>query len=303
MKPTTKAYIAITVQSLIIGLSFLMVKISLEHVGTMELLAHRFTIAALGVLCYKAIRPGSVRLTARDWLKIAPFSLAYPIGFFLFQTIGLQSISSSEAGVISAITPILTVFIAYAILKESIGTKQKLLMLLSVSGIVFIHWRNGVQLENYSYWGFFFILLSAFSFSLYTVLARKLSAQYPVFSIVFVMSILSSVVFNGISIVEHVRAGELLSYFAPFANGSFVLAIVYLGFLSSLVTSLLSTYALSKLEATKVGLFSNFSTVISIVAGTVFLHEPLYAYHLVGIVAVLIGAIGFNLSKVQKVRA
>lgn len=300
MTNTSKAYVAITVQSLIIGLSFLMVKVTLNTVGTIELLAHRFTIAAIGVLLYKAIRPQSISLPFRDLLKIVPFSLAYPICFFLFQTIGLQSISSSEAGVISAITPILTLMIAHAVLGESITGKQKVLMLLSVSGIIFINLMNGIQMENYSYWGFLFILLSALSFSVYTVLARKLSTQYSVFTIVYVMSIVGCVVFNAISIGQHLMDGEIQSYFEPFTNLSFVLSILYLGFLSSLITSILSTYALSRLEATKVGLFSNFSTVISILAGTVFLQEPLFYYHTIGIAAVLIGAIGFNLSKSPK---
>lgn len=297
MENTTKAYVAITVQSLIIGLSFLIVKIALTSVGTMELLAHRFTVAAVSVLIYQAIRPQNIQVCWSDFLKIAPYSLPYPIGFFLFQTLGLQSISSSEAGVISAIIPILTLIIAHAVLGETITALQKVLMLLSVSGIIFIHVMNGFSVSNYSYWGFFFILLSAFAFAFYTVLARKLTARYSVLTIVYVISILGCVVFNVISIAQHLHAGELSSYFQPFTDFTFVVAILCLGFLSSFITSLLSTYAVSRLEATKVGLFSNFSTVISILAGTIFLHEPMYYYHYIGIAAVLAGAIGFNLLK------
>ncbi|CUX19729.1 DMT family transporter [Clostridium sp. C105KSO13] len=75
---------------------------------------------------------------------------------------------------------------------------------------------------------------------------------------------------------------------------SFTSAILYLGLLSSLVTLALSAYALKYLEATKVGLFSNVATVVTILAGMFFLQEKLFYYHYIGIIAILAGTIGFN---------
>lgn len=115
--------------------------------------------------------------------------------------------------------------------------------------------------------------------------------------IVYVMSITGCFVFNVISITQHAINGKIVLYFRAFSDISFVTAIIYLGVFSSLISSLLSTYALSKLEATKVGLFNNVSTVVSILAGTLILKESLYYYHYIGIIAILTGTIGFNLIK------
>jgi len=297
MKNTTKAYLAITLQALIIGFSFLFVKIALRSADTISLLAHRFTVAALCICIYRFFNPGKIIVKRTDWLKIIPFSFAYPISFFLFQTLGLKLISSSEAGIVQAIAPILTLIAARIILKEQIKALKKVFILISVSGVVFINVLNGFNLSNYSYLGFLFIFMSSTSFAIYNVLTKKLSKDYSVFLIVYVMSITGCIVFNLISIFQHIINGNISSYFEPFSEPSFVWAIVYLGVLSSLITSLLSTYALGKLEATKVGLFSNVSTVVTILAGTVFLHESLYYYHYIGIVAILAGTIGFNLIK------
>lgn len=297
MKDTTKAYIAITIQSLITGLSFLFVKIALESADTFTLLAHRFTIAAIGMVIYKLLRPNSIKIEKSDWKKIVPFSFAYPIIFFLFQTLGLKFISSSEAGIVQAIAPILTLIAARIILKEEIKNTQKLSIVLSVAGVIFINVMKGFNPGSNSFMGFLFILLSACAFATYNVLTKKLSKEFSVSSIVYVMSITGCIVFNLIAISMHLVNGTITSYFSPFSNSSFVVAILYLGLLSSIGTSMLSTYALGRLQATKVGLFANLATVVTILAGVVFLHETLYYYHYIGIAAILIGTISFNIVK------
>lgn len=300
MKNITKAYFAITLQSLIVGFSFLSVKIALRSADTISLLAHRFTLGALCILIYSFFNRNKIRVGLSDWLKIMPFSITYPISFFLLQTLGLKIISSSEAGIVQAMIPILTLIPARIILKERIGNLQKLLMAISVSGVIFINIMNGFNIGNYSYLGFLFILMSAVSFAIYNVLTKKLSKTYSVFSIVYVTSITSCIVFNFISISRHMINGNITAYFEPFSNPSFIGAIIYLGIFSSLITSLLTTYSLTKLEANKVGLFSNVSTVVSILAGTLFLHESFHYYHYIGIIAILTGTIGFNLTKLSR---
>ena len=297
MKKTTTAYLAITIQALIIGFSFLFVKIALRSTDTFSLLAHRMSFAAAAILIYQFFTPERIKIDARGLLEVLPICIVYPISFFLFQTIGLKTVGSSEAGIVYAIVPILTLFIARLVLNEQIGRSKKLLMLLSVAGVIFINVMNGFSLENYNVLGFLCILISAVSFASYNVLAKKLTVRYSVFTLAAVMSISGCLVFNGISVTRHLINGNLGDYFAPFSDPSFVVAMFYLGVLSSLVTSLLSMYALDRLEATKVGLFNNVSTVVNILSGTIFLHEPLFSYHYFGIAAILAGTIGFNLVK------
>ena len=47
-----------------------------------------------------------------DLIYIVPFSLLYPVLFFAFQVWGLMYTSSSEAGIIQATIPILTMLLA-----------------------------------------------------------------------------------------------------------------------------------------------------------------------------------------------
>ena len=96
------------------------------------------------------------------------------------------------------------------------------------------------------------------------------------------------------SIARHVINRTLSSFFVPLAEPGFIIAFSYLGILSSLVTSLLTNYTLSKIDAYKMCVFINLNTVISIIAGVVFLKENFYCYHAIGSVMIISGVVGTN---------
>lgn len=297
MENRNKAYLAMILQSLIIGFSFFAVKTSLKSVDTMGFLAHRFSITAICVLLYSLFNREKFRVDKGAWIEIAPFSLGFPIMFFLFQTLGLEIISSSESGIIYAITPILTFIIAKIFLNEMGTLKQSLFMILSVGGVIFINAMKGLNFGYESLLGVIFTLISATSFAVYNVFIRKLSKKYNPYQIAKVVIFLGFIAFNIVYIGKLIKTGNLNTYFQAFNSIEFIFSIVFLSVFSSFLTIILTNFALANLEATTVSLFQNVSTVVSILAGVLFLSEKLYYYHYIGIIAILVGTIGFNLSK------
>ncbi|MNW63795.1 EamA-like transporter family protein [compost metagenome] len=114
------------------------------------------------------------------------------------------------------------------------------------------------------------------------------------------MTLSGFVAFNGMAIGQHAIQGTLRQYFEPFGHLGFVMAILYLGILSSLVTSYLSNYTLSKIKASEMSVFSNVATLITILAGVLFLQEEFHYYHLVGAAFIITGVIGTNFYRVKK---
>ena len=86
-----------------------------------------------------------------------------------------------------------------------------------------------------------------------------------------------------------------MAYFEPLGHLSYLFSILYLGILASIVTASLSIYAIVRLGASTVSVFGNLGTVLTIVAGAVFLHEPIYSYHLIGAGLIIGGILGMNL--------
>lgn len=297
MDKRNKALLAMILQSLIIGFSFFAVKTSLKSVDTMGFLAHRFTITTICVVIYSLFNIEKFRVDKRGWMEIAPYSLGFPIMFFLFQTLGLEIITSSESGIIYAITPILTFIASKFLLNETSNAKQTLYMILSVLGVVFINAMKGLNFGYNSLLGVFFTLVSASSFAMYNVYIRKISKKYNPYQIAKVVIICGFIAFNIVYFGKLMRSGNIEMYLQPFSSVEFLISILFLSVLSSFLTIILTNFALANLDATTVSLFQNVSTVVSILAGVIFLSEKLYYYHYIGIIAILIGTIGFTLSK------
>ena len=102
------------------------------------------------------------------------------------------------------------------------------------------------------------------------------------------------IVFLAVSLANHASAGTLPRLFNPLSSGTFMLSVVYLGIVSSLGTSLTANYILSKMEASKMSVFANLATIVSMAAGAMFLGEKVTMYHLIGSLLIIAGVIGTN---------
>ena len=288
------AYAAAIGHTFITGLSFMFSKIGLGYSTPWDLLAYRFTASFIAVMIPVALRWISFDFTTERIRKILPLALFYPLSFFAFQTFGLQYLTSSEASILLASMPVFTLILASYFLREETSLLQKLSVMLSVAGVVYITANKGASLNFTNIKGVTMILLSALSFSVYSILVKKLARNFTILEMSYIMIVISFIFFNAMSLARHVIKGTAGSFFAPLSEPGFIVAFVYLGVLSSLVTSLLTNYALSKIDASKMCVFTNLSTVISIIAGVVFLKENIYFYHLIGSLMIISGVVGTN---------
>lgn len=269
-------------------------KLALTVATPLDSLAHRFTVSFIAATSPVLFGWVKLQIKPRDVLAILPLAVLYPTMFFAFQAFGLQFTTSAEAGIIHATVPIFTMIAAAYFLKERTTMLQKLSTLLSVAGVIFIFVMKGTTIDLTNMKGTLLILLSALALAGYSVLARKLTLKLKVFAMTYVMTTIGFLVFNLMAVGQHLAQGTLSRYFEPFASPVFLVSILYLGVLSSLISSLLSNYALSKLEASKVSVFNHLATLVSIVGGFVFLNEQLAYYHMIGAAVIIAGVLGTN---------
>ena len=296
MNEKTKAYLAALSFSTIIGFSFLFTKVALGFASPLTNLAHRYTVAALVLFILQQTKVIQVKLTKEDVLSILPMSLFYPLLFFMFQSFALQYISSSEAGILQALVPIITLILASVFLKEKTTFIQKFFLCLSVAGVIYIFLSKGANLGvETGILGFMLMLGSVFSNAINNILSKYKGGQYRAIDLTVVVILVGFLVFNSLSLVTHFLSGNLMYYFEPLGHLSYLISILYLGILASIVTASLSIYAIVRLGASIVSVFGNLGTVLTIVAGAFFLHEPIYAYHIIGASLIIGGILGMNM--------
>jgi drug/metabolite transporter (DMT)-like permease len=232
--------------------------------------------------------------------KLIPLSLLFPTLFFAFQTFGLKYSQSTDAGILSAITPIITVMIAGYFLKEKTTLYQKIYIVLSVVGVFFIFVMKGSSLHFSDMIGMVLILLSCLSTACYTTMTRSLAKDYTPGEMSFFMMGTGFIIFNMAAIISHLNKGTIPDFLSPWSSMEFIGSILYLGIMASLITSMLANKILSKIKASQMSVFANLSTVVTIVAGALLLNEKITAYDIMGSILIILGVIGTNYFRDKK---
>ena len=82
---------------------------------------------------------------------------------------------------------------------------------------------------------------------------------------------------------------ELLTDWQRWVNFKYLLTILFLGILSTLGTSLLTSIGIKSLSAMQTSIFSNISPLFGILAGVVILDDVLQSYQIIGAIFIFTG--------------
>ncbi len=288
----SQAYAGLILVTLIIGFSFIFVKIGLNYSDAMDLLAHRFTAAALSIFVLRVFGLINIpRPTLEKFWLLLLLSLFYPLLLFALQTYGLLYSTASEGGIIFASLPILTLIAATIFLKEKTTLLQTIGIVLTIAGVLYIVVSTSGNGGHSSLKGILLLVGSVCSMVVYYILGKKIGPQFSAMEITVWMTLLAFVVFNTLSISTHLRAGTLHYFMEPLKHGEFLGAVLYLGVLSSMLTAFLTNYALSQIPASHISVFNNLSPLVTILAGVIILGDRLYHFHIIGGILVLVGVV------------
>ncbi|OCA87998.1 hypothetical protein A8F94_09220 [Bacillus sp. FJAT-27225] len=300
-------YVAAIANAVIVGLSFLFTKVALEATSPIETLGYRFLIGwiALSVFMKVTGKSGKLSLKGRSKKQLGSLlvlALFYPTLFFSFQALGLKFTSSAEGGIIIAFSPAVTALLAAVFIKERVNVMQSLFISLSIFGVVFVFVMNGVafHLSISHLIGIGLLILSTIALSGYAVLTRFLSDSFSPIQLTYIMVTFGFIFFNLSAIVVKISEGKAADYVKNLTHLDFILSVLFLGIFATMLTAFLSNFILSKLTASKMSVFSNLSTVISILAGALFLHEDIRFHHILGSCFIILGVLGTNFYKTKK---
>ena len=292
-------YFAGLIMASIFGLSFMFTKQALETLPTTLLLSYRFALAA--ILLTILWLTGLIKLNYRGkpLKELFVLTIFQPIAYFIFETTGVRLTSSSEAGIMIALIPVFVTIFAAVFLKERPGKAQLVFILSSVLGVVFIVLMSGSSDSSGHLAGILSLFGAVLAAGVYNILSRKLSKSFTPVEITFVMMWTAAIAFNTFTIISGIVNSQTIRYFTSLKTMSTLIPILYLGILSSVCAFFMVNYMLSKLPAASSSVFSNLTTVISIVAGVLVRHEAFHWYQVAGGFMIILGVWGTNRYKPQ----
>ncbi|WP_262250362.1 DMT family transporter [Parapedobacter soli] len=283
------AVASLLASAIIIGFSYVVLKIGLKYASPFTVLIDRLVIAVLVIFLLKKTGVIAIdKISKEQKVKLFFLSALYPIAFFLFQNFGIKHITASEASIIYSLIPILTTIASAIVLKEKTTLLQKFGILLSFGGMAYISFRSFNGFSD-SATGYVLIFCSLLSMVFYYVFLKKSIAQISPVSITYYL-----VLFAVLSSVVVYLGWELISFqtlpdLHRLENSSYILAIPYLGILSTLGTSLLTSIGIKKLSAVQTSIFSNISPFFGILAGVLIMGDVLRTYQIIGAVFIFTG--------------
>ena len=259
--------------SMLFGLSFMFTKRIVGTVPAFSLLSWRFLMGAAAMSLCALL--GVIHIdykTKKPW-PLLRMTLYLPAAYFIFETYGIELTSASESGTIIACIPIFTVLASALFLHEMPSKFQVGGVLLSTAGIVIITLLKGTS-PTFNPLGYVLLFGAVFSDVIYFIHNRQLTAYTPVEKTYF-MCLTGAVFFTVCALVYNGVHGTVTEYLTlPFTSGSFLTSCLYLGIGCTTLAFLLTNRSVTIIGPTRTSAFSGLTTVISVVSGVVFLHEP-----------------------------
>lgn len=291
------------ITSCIFGFSFLFTKEALDTVDAVDLLGFRFGLAVLVLMGLQWSKIIKINYKGKNIKALLILSLFQPVLYFIFETLGVSMTSTSEAGIMIALVPVVVTCFAAIFLKEIPSKSQLFFVLTSLLGVSCIILMKDNGSQGGSLMGILYLLGAVLCAATLNILSRKLSTSFKPVEITFCMMWVGAIFFNGVALTKHAVAGDIMEYFMPLGDGKIWVAILYLGILSSIVAFFMVNYMLSKLEASRAAIFTNLTTVVSVLAGVFIRKEAFSLYQFMGGCLILLGVWGTNYYGAKKEKA
>ncbi len=292
MSGEKKGMIAASLAYVIFGLSYLFSKVALGIVEPILLLAIRFTVTFLILNLLVLTRVLKLNLRGKKLGGPILLGILQPVLYFILENYGLKYTTTSFTGMLSALAPIFTTVVAALILKEIPNRKQWLCICISISGVLMVSLKTGGG-EN-TILGCVILVAAYFSGAFFSILSRKLSKEFSAFELTYIMFTVGFVFFGALAFAQNGEKTLPLAMDA-LSRSEFVIAVLYLGGLSSVGAYMLSNYSLAKLPVARSSIFQNLSTVVSVLAGVVIMGDPFGWVSLIAFALILVGVWGVNL--------
>ena len=275
------------------GFSYLFNRVALAETTPELMLAIRFLISFLLMNVPVLLGRQKLRLKGKKVLPLLALAVAEPVCFYS-ESYGILYTNATFAGVIVAVAPLFAVLLAALVLKEYPSRRQALYCLLPVAGVI-IMVLSGKSLGVVTPLGVAFMLLDCVAIAFYRLFNRWSSREFTPFERTYVMFAFGSVVFTVIALFQN--KGDVSALLLPLSNPRFWIPLLYLAVLSSVCAFMLANYGLNYVSVSKSALYSNFTTVVSVLAGILIMKDAFTPLQLVGVVIIIVSVFGVSYQK------
>ena len=262
MKGNTLGHLACFVAYTIFGINIIVCK----DLTTSQLLS------PVALFCLRSLGAGLLfwiigsflpkeKVDRKDYLKIF---MAAVLGFFLTQMtflIAIPSITPMDCSIVTSLSPIYTMFIAYFALREPITLRKAGGVALSFCGIVYLILNSATGADTSvqtSVWGLLLMIANSLCFSLYLGLFKPTICKYSVITFMKWIFLFSTLMALPLAVGELVR----FDYSVP--DNVYWTELAFLIICSTFITYFLIPFGQKRIRPTLVSMYSYVQPIVAI---------------------------------------
>jgi drug/metabolite transporter (DMT)-like permease len=273
------------------GISFIATKIALNEISPQAIILLRLLIAIILLLFIALYTKKDFFISLNNYLRI--FILALIAVFHLWiQITGLKYTSASNTGWIVGVTPVFMAILGFILFKEKITAFSVLGIIIAFAGLGLLMSKGFMLTIGFmSHKGDLLVLASAFTWSLYSVMNKKISVSYSPFLTILFLFLMMTVL-----IIPFTLNKETINAVFNLSTRGW-LAILFLGIFCSGIAYVLWAQALMELEAVKVGVFLYFEPFVTVFAAWLLLAEIISYITIISGIIITLGVVLVNRKK------
>lgn len=263
------------------GGSFAAMRVAVSALNPWTVMWFRMTIAALLILPFiSKLKPKHYQ--QGDWKLLIPTVAFQPCLYFLLESYALKYTTSTQAGVIVAVLPLMVASGAWLILGESIHARTVVGLMISIVGVICLTLMGtGSEAAN-PVLGNFFEFLAMASASANMVLIKKLSERYNSWTLT-AMQVFTGAIFFLPGLLILIQSDSFAF------SWNLIAVLLFLGSIVTLGAFGLYNWGISQIPASKASAFINLVPVFAVLFGWFLLNEKLSLQQSLAACCVIVG--------------
>ena len=272
----SRADLALLLICAVWGTTFALLHKALRVLTPAELVAYRFTLAAIFLIAVNVPRLRSLR---RDWVRDGIWIGVWLAVGYLTQVMGLRTISPSRSAFITSMSIAIVPFVAFLALRTRPVLGESLGVLLAVAGLVLFSADAGFSLRSGEIW----TLACAAAFAVQIVVTHVMGQRSPAVPLSVFQTLVGAAA--GWALVAAGGGPSTPAREIPWA------ILLYLSIVATAGVILLQTWALARTSSVKAGVLYATEPIFAAIFAVSFFGDRMTPRELVGAGLILTGVV------------
>ena len=288
----TVLYALAITQSIVWGFSFIGTKAALVRLTPLEVIAVRWTLAAVLLVVLAFLGIIKVNFKGKNLKLVLAAAFVQPCIYSACEAYGVSLTTTSESSILIAMGPVVVMLISVLFLKVKVDRISIGAVFMAFLGVLFAIATNDDFSLGGKYLGYMILTVGVICNAVFTIASNRISDRFSPMEITLAMAVQGSIFFNTVSLA---CGRGFAMYQICFTDVRTGLAVAFLGLGCTCFCYMIFNIVVSRLPAhVAAALQTNLVTLTGVISGIMIKGDSWNLYTVIGLAVMLAGIVIVN---------